>query len=141
MNRVVRQPQNYDPLRDTERKVMAEQQFAEAGREATLPQQRGAEPQMQTPEPADMNPVDKYEADRAARIQELDAQVDSGKINDHERYYQMQRFETEGINQHASSADRAAALESLDKPGDRANLDTGIDQAPDLARKQNDREL
>ncbi len=145
----MREPRNYDALRETEREVMPtpERVFAEAGREVTIPQERPgsrevqAAPEVQAEEPVFMSEEDKIDAARAALRETLDKQFEEGLINRHEHKYAVERFETEGVNQNGSSADRAAALEALDKQSDRAGPDTGIDQAPGKAPKDNELDL
>jgi hypothetical protein len=96
----VREPRNYDALRDSERKVRSEQEFVITGREATVRAEHSApaaQRQAEASEPPFMTHEERHEAARAALIEKLDAGVRSNRIDHHERRYQLQQFETNGL--------------------------------------------
>jgi hypothetical protein len=74
-----------------ERAADTERQYKETG--SDLASCQAGDRQEQSQEPPFLTELEKHEAARDAKIQELDAKVQSGKINQHEMQYQLNRFE------------------------------------------------
>ncbi len=87
----MREPRNYDPLRAAERAADTKRQSKETG--GDLASRRAGDQQEQSQEPPFLTELEKHEAARDAKIQELDAKVQSGQIDRHEMRYQLERFE------------------------------------------------
>lgn len=75
-------------MSEADKSAGLQQEFTAAGREIDARQ-----PPEQAQEQPFLTEQDKHEAARAALTQALDEKVLSGKIDRHEAYYQLQRFE------------------------------------------------
>ncbi len=89
----MREPRNYDPLRETARGIESQQQVKETGND--LAAWRGGDRQEPAQEPPFLTEMEKHEAARDTKIQELDERVQAGRITSYEMKYQLSRFENE----------------------------------------------
>jgi hypothetical protein len=103
--RTEREPNRYEPLNETHRRVAEEEEkrrLAEQDQALSAsaqpdpePYRPGPEPRPQRPETAPDHDPDSPEARLAAKEQELQEQVRLGRINPGEMIYQLRRFDNE----------------------------------------------
>lgn len=140
----MRRGRDYGELNKTQRKVIAEQQFHEAGRQTTVREAMSAEPspehQVTAPEPNAVAEIEARDAQRAAYIERLDAMVAAKKIDSHELRYRLDRFENGNPVEADRKAlqERAAARDALNQHIERGNAGQPLEKGPDVGRKPDD---
>jgi len=145
--RTEREPNRYEPLNETHRRVAEEEEKRriaeqEQGRSASTqpeaePNRPGPEPRPQRPEAAPDHEPDSPEARLAAMQKELEEKVKLGRINNSEMIYQLRQFDNElriEMEQGGTSAQRGSPGAESENARARERTDDIRDQPTDQSR-------